>query len=145
MKALFDTSVLVAAILTGHPAYRACLPYLKQAQSGQITGMVATHTLAEVYAVLTRIPQARISPSLAQTLIADNLQAFQKVPLAEADYQAAISLMVANNLPGGGIYDALIAQVATKTQADALLTLNPDHFTRLGADIANKVINLLTQ
>lgn len=43
------------------------------------------------------------------------------------------------------IYDALIAQVATKTQADALLTLNPDHFTRLGADIADKVINLLPQ
>lgn len=145
MKAVFDTSVLVAAMLTGHPAYAACLPYLKQAQVGQITGIIATHTLAELYAVLTRIPQARISPKLAQNLITDNLQAFQKVPLTKADYQAAIDLMVANQLPGGGIYDALIAQVATTTQADVLLTLNPRHFSRLGPNIAEKVTSLLPQ
>lgn len=139
MKAVFDTSVLVAAMLTGHPAYAACLPYLKQAQAGQITGIIATHTLAELYAVLPRIPQARISPKLAQTLITDNLQAFQKVLLTEADYQAAIDLMVINKLPGGGIYDALIAQVAQKTTADTLLTLNPKHFERLSKEMAYKV------
>jgi predicted nucleic acid-binding protein len=104
-----------------------------------MSGLVAAHTLAELYAVLTRIPQARITPSLAQQLIADNLKAFEIISLTAEDYQAAIDLMVANNLPGGGIYDALIAQVAEKTKADTLLTLNPKHFTRLGESIAAKV------
>jgi predicted nucleic acid-binding protein len=139
MKAVFDTSTLVAAILTGHPSYGACLPYLQQAQSGQIEGFIAAHTLAELYAVLTRMPQANISPSLAQQLIADNLQALETVPLVVDDYGAAIDLMVANNLPGGGIYDALIAQIAARMKAEILLTLNPRHFIRLGEFIAAKV------
>ncbi len=139
MKAIFDTSILVAAILTGHPCYGVCLPYLQQAQSGQIHGIVAAHTLAELYAVLTRIPKANISPSLAQQLMADNLQALETVPLVADDYRAAIDLMVANNLAGGGIYDALIAQIAFRIKAEILLTLNPKHFTRLGETIAAKV------
>ncbi len=34
--------------------------------------------------------------------------------------------MVSLNLPGGGIYDALIAQAALKANVDRLLTLNPN-------------------
>jgi predicted nucleic acid-binding protein len=51
---------------------------------------------------------------------------------------AEIAQMVALNLPGGGIFDALIAQAALKANADILLTLNFNHFTRLGEVIANK-------
>jgi hypothetical protein len=47
--------------------------------------------------------------------------------------------MVGLNLPGGGIFDALIAQVALKAKVDILLTLNPSHFTQLGKDLAQKV------
>jgi predicted nucleic acid-binding protein len=73
MKYLFDTSVLVAAILTGHNSYQTCLPLLQQAQTRQIDGLISTHTLAELYSVLTRIPQTKITPILAQELIHDNL------------------------------------------------------------------------
>jgi predicted nucleic acid-binding protein len=44
--------------------------------------------------------------------------------------------MVALKLPGGGIFDALIAQAALKAKVDILFTLNPNHFTRLGEAIA---------
>lgn len=47
--------------------------------------------------------------------------------------------MVGLNLPGGGIYDALIAQAALKGNVDRLLTLNPNDFVRLGEDIASLV------
>ena len=47
--------------------------------------------------------------------------------------------MVSLNLPGGGIFDALIAQAALKGNAEVLLTLNAKHFTRLGAEIASLV------
>ncbi|QYO64936.1 hypothetical protein [Leptolyngbya sp. 7M] len=47
--------------------------------------------------------------------------------------------MVKLNFPGGGIFDALIAQAAFKVSADQLLTLNSNHFTRLDAPIAQIV------
>jgi predicted nucleic acid-binding protein len=47
--------------------------------------------------------------------------------------------MVSLNLPGGGIYDALIAQAAIKANVDVLLTLNANDFTRLGEDVAQLV------
>lgn len=139
MKALFDTSVLVASFLSGHSQHSVSLPYLKQAQAHQIQGYISTHTLAELYSVLTRIPQAQIPPALAQQLITDNLQTFEAVALNRTEYDAAIGLMVQLQLPGGGIFDALIAQAALKIEADRLLTLNPKHFTRLGEPIRTKV------
>ncbi len=139
MKVLFDTSVLVAAFLTGHHQHSNCLPYLKQVQLGHLRGYIATHTLAELYSVLTRIPKTSISPALAQQLITDNLQHFNSVPLTSADYDAAINRMVQLQIPGGGIFDALIAQAAITINADRLFTLNPKHFVRLGDPIGPKV------
>ena len=43
------------------------------------------------------------------------------------------------NLPGGGIFDALIAQAAVKASVDVLLTLNPKHFVRLGDEVSSIV------
>ncbi|MEP6518940.1 hypothetical protein [Microcoleus vaginatus] len=47
--------------------------------------------------------------------------------------------MVSLNLPGGGIYDGLIAQAARKAGVDVLLTINPNDFTRLGDDVRELV------
>ena len=105
----------------------------------QIQGYIATHSLAEVYAVLTRLPiRPRISPNLAQRLIRENLVKFEIVPLTDEDYQMAIAQMVSLNL-SGGIYDVLIAQAAVKAKVNRLLTLNPNHFLRLGEAVARLV------
>jgi hypothetical protein len=45
--------------------------------------------------------------------------------------------MASLTLPGGGIFDALIAQAALKAEVNGLLTLNPDDFTRLSPEIAS--------
>jgi predicted nucleic acid-binding protein len=139
MKALFDTSVLVAAILNGHQQHQPCLAILQQAQTQQIQGLICVHSLAELYSVLTRIPQTKVQPLLAQTLINENLQAFEFIALTTEDYAAAIDLMVQHQLMGGGIFDALIAQAALKADSDLLLTLNPNHFSRLGDAVARRV------
>ncbi len=140
MRTLFDTSVLVAAFEVSHPRHTVCLPWLQQAQTEQIQGLIATHTLAEVYAVLTRLPvRPRIFPELAQRLITENLERFEVIPLTTEDYQMVLAQLVNLNLTGGGIYDALIAQAAVKAEVNTLLTLNPNHFTRLGEDIARLV------
>jgi predicted nucleic acid-binding protein len=137
MKILFDTSVLVAASLTQHPEHPTCFPQLQSAERGQVEGYLSTHSLAETYSILTRLPiQPRMSPSDAEIVIADLLHYLQVVSLDQHDYQAAIACMVALKLPGGGIFDALIAQAALKAEVDALFTLNPKHFTRLGPAIA---------
>ncbi|MBW4474080.1 MAG: hypothetical protein KME45_27455 [Stenomitos rutilans HA7619-LM2] len=87
--------------------------------------------------MITRMPsQPRMSPQEAKTLIENHLQYLEAIPLETANYQAAIAQMTALNLPGGGIFDALIAQAALKVAADQILTLNPRHFTRLDAAIA---------
>jgi predicted nucleic acid-binding protein len=132
--------VLVAAFEVSHPRHTVCLPWLQQAQTEQIQGLIATHTLAELYSVLTRLPvRPRISPELAQRLISENLERFEVIPLTTEDYQMVLAQMVNLNLTGGGIYDALIAQAAVKAEANTLLTLNPNHFTRLGEDMARLV------
>ena len=132
--------MLVAAFEVSHPRHTVCLPWLQQAQTEQIQGLIATHTLAELYSVLTRLPvRPRISPELAQRLISENLERFEVIPLTTEDYQMVLAQMVNLNLTGGGIYDALIAQAAVKAEANTLLTLNPNHFTRLGEDMARLV------
>ncbi|MBD2338794.1 PIN domain-containing protein [Calothrix sp. FACHB-156] len=140
MKILFDTSVLVSAIVTSHPQHSACFSKLEAAESKQIQGFISTHSLAETYSVITRLPiQPRINPQEAQSIIVDISQYLQAVPLLVNEYQAAIAQMVSLNLPGGGIFDALIAQAALKAEVDVLLTLNPNHFSRLGTAIAQVV------
>jgi predicted nucleic acid-binding protein len=140
VKVFFDTSTLVAALVVQHPSHLVCLPRLLRVQGGQDSGLVSTHSLAELYSVLTRLPyRPRIHPGDAQRLMVENLKAFDKIQLDESDYERAIAQMVECNLPGGGIFDALIAQAALKRDADALLTLNLKHFVRLSADIARRV------
>jgi predicted nucleic acid-binding protein len=140
MKVLFDTSVLVPAFEVSHPRHGVCLSWLQRAQEKEIDGYLSTHTFAELYSVLTRLPvRSPISPVLAQRLIDENLHLFVAIPLTVDNYQQAIACMVRLNLPGGGIFDALIAQAALKAEVDILLTLNPNHFTRLGEDVARQV------
>lgn len=78
---------------------------LQAAKTAQIKGYQSTHSLAEIYSVLTRMPiQPCISPQDAQRLIESHLQYLEPIVLEQADYQAAISLMTQFNLPGGGIF-----------------------------------------
>lgn len=141
VKALFDTSVLVSAFLVNHPKHQSCTPWLHEVKTRQIQGTIATHTFAETYSVLTRLPiSPRISPTIARQLIRENLKEFEVISLVAEDYQRVIDQMVVLNLTGGAIYDALIAQAAIKAKVDLLLTLNPDHFTRLGDEIAQLIL-----
>lgn len=64
------------------------------------------------------------------------MQYLEVIPLFSNDYQIAIAQMATLNIPGGGIFDALIAQAALKAEVSVILTLNPNHFTRLGSSFA---------
>lgn len=138
-KVLFDTSSLVPAFLEDHPLHTLGLSWLEQVLREEILGYVSIHALAELYAVLTRIPrQPRLLPSEVETLLG-NLIKFEKVSLDADDYINVIRKLVTLNLSGGVIYDALIAQAALKAKVDLLLTANPKDFLRLGHDVATIV------
>lgn len=140
VKVLFDTSILVSAFVVSHPHHQSCADWLDRAKVGEMDGFVATHTLAETYSVLTRLPlRPRISAHLAQQLITENLERLETVPLEAKDYHVVMTNMVSLNLTGGSIYDALIAEAAINVGVDILLTLNPRDFIRFGDTIAQIV------
>jgi predicted nucleic acid-binding protein len=140
-RALFDTSVLVAGMVSGHPDFTLAQPLLHRVATGKLTGLISTHSLAETFAVLTRLPlKPMIGPHVARKILEENLKHFEKVPLLEADYLAVIARLEGLQFSGGAIYDALIAQAALKAQATVLYSFNVAHFVRLGADVAKLVV-----
>jgi predicted nucleic acid-binding protein len=140
VKILFDTSVLVAGILVKHPHHFACWSYLEKVKKGEIKGVIVTHTLAELFSVISAFPsQPRFSPQITQRLIKENLQEFEIISLTETDYYQVMENMVNLGFTGGAIYDSLIAHCAVKINVDKILTLNSKHFIRLGNSIAQLV------
>ncbi|MGG6270037.1 type II toxin-antitoxin system VapC family toxin [Leptolyngbya sp. AN03gr2] len=140
MNVLYDASVLIAALLIEHENHNLALSRLEMARQGVVKGYVSTHSLAELYSVMTRLPlPLRVLPDEAEAAIVDLLDYLEPVPLFADEYQQAIRRMVTLKLVGGGIFDAVIAQAALKAEVEQLLTFNPKDFTRLGDEIASIV------
>ncbi len=128
---LFDTSVLIAAILEKHPNHEKAFCWLKAASHGKIGFCISSHTLAELFAVLTGMPASpKITPSQAKLLIEKNTEKARVVDINEKDYRAVIALLSELNMPGGIIYDALTAYAAKKAKAEYVLTFNESDFRR---------------
>jgi len=126
---LFDSSVLVAAIIEKHPHHEKAFPWLKDAVRGKIGYVISTHTLAELFSVLTGMPASpKISPSQAKLLIEKNTETAKTIDLNAKDYHNVISLLAELNLSGGIIYDALSAYAAKKAGTDYILTFNHNDF-----------------
>src|SRR5437899_4686508 len=103
MGDLLDTSVLVAAMVESHPAHDRALPWLQRVRDGSDAGLVAAHSLAELYAILTTLPvRPRISPATAGELIRTNVLAyFEVVSLDAADYAEVIQRLESLDIQGG--------------------------------------------
>ncbi len=133
MTVLFDTSVLVPALvdqLSNHESSFACfLDYT----SDPHTGVCSTHALAECYAVLTTLPLARpVTPADARTLIRETLLSRLRVAELQTEtYRAAIEGVAEMGRPGGAIYDALHVQVARAMRCQRIYTYNLRHFRPL--------------
>lgn len=114
MKVMFDTSLLVAGMVEPHPMHERALPWLKRARSGELELFVASHTLAELYAVLTALPVSpRISPGAAWRLICEDVITPARVTsISPSDYGAAVRRVADLGLSGGIIYDAIITRAA---------------------------------
>ena len=133
MKVLFDTSVLVATLIEHHPAHERALPWFRQAKEGKLDLIISSHTLAELYAVLSTLPVSpKISPGIAWRLIQENIeQTATLASLTASEYLSTIRRVSELGVSGGAVYDALIAKAAQKAEVDKVLTLNPGDFKRV--------------
>ncbi len=136
MKTLFDTSVLVAALVEQHPKHERAIPWLSRAKAEKFEFIVASHSLAELYAVLNTLPLApKISTSVAWRLISDNIESKAKVvSLSPTEYSSIIKKLSEKGLSGGIVYDASIVGVAQKSKVERIITLNRKHFRKVWYD-----------
>lgn len=102
MRVLLDPSVLVAALVRSHPRHVESQPWLARVLAGEHELVLATHTLAELHAVLTTLPvRPRISPKTAQRLREDNLPpGTELVALDITDYREVLRRVVDLSLSG---------------------------------------------
>ncbi len=81
----------------------------------------------------------RASPDEALLFLNDVRDRLTLVALDEAEYFKVLEGAVANGIAGGTTYDALIAQCASKAEAQTLYTWNIKHFTRLGEWVTSRL------
>ncbi len=138
MKSFFDTSVLVATFVEVHEHHERSFALFTDAD--RRTACCAAHSLAELYATLTRLPgKARLNADQA-LLFLDSVEArLEIVALDAREYRQAIQDAANVGIVGGTIYDALIGWCALKSRATRIYTWDVADFQRLGAEIAEKV------
>jgi predicted nucleic acid-binding protein len=138
LKWFFDTSVLIPAFVEDHRDHDRCLA--AYAPSNKRIACCAAHSLAEVYAGVTRLPGAfRASPEQAILFLSDLEDHLTIISLDGAEYSAAIRHASANGIVGATIYDALLAACAIKARAETIYTDNERHFRMFGPEVASRV------
>jgi predicted nucleic acid-binding protein len=105
--------------------------------------VVSSHSLAEVYAVLTRLPATpRITPQAAWQFLETNVLSCAVVVVLQGHhYRELIEQAARNGLAGGTVYDAIIAKAAEAAGVDYLLTLNVTHFQRVWQAGAARIVS----
>jgi predicted nucleic acid-binding protein len=142
MKALLDTSVLVAALVEPHPEHLRALPWLAKAKSRSTELVISSHTIAELYAVLSTLPVSpRITPGFAWRLIHESIEPHVSiVSLTSSEYIATVRHLSEIGLSGGAVYDALIVKAAQKAVADRIVTFNVNDFKRVWPEGASGIV-----
>jgi len=136
VKLSFDTSTLVASLVSHHPHHDACWPWFETVVRGEHEGNLCVHVLVELYATLTVLP-VRPAPTpteVRQILQGSVLPHFKTVELRTRDYVRALDLVSQRLLRSGAVFDALIEIAARKSSSNHLVTLNTNDFKRLCDD-----------
>ena len=143
MKVFCDTNVLIAAFLTDHPHHQAARPVIERVKAKTDEGFLAAHSLAESYAVLTRLPGSnQVSPAVAWQLIHENaIKNFTLVTLTPKDYSKTLEEAASNGVEGGKVYDALLLAAAAKSGAERIYTFNVSHFQSIAdQDVRKRIV-----
>ena len=133
MRALLDTSVLVAGLVEAHGRHAGAFPWLQRIRHDDVQGMISAHSIVETYAVLSTLPVTpRIAPAAAWALVEHTILPFvQAVELTAQETGIVVQRLSRQGLAGGVVYDALIAEAAVKGGAECIVTLNVSDFRRV--------------
>ncbi len=131
-----DTSCLVAALCAWHEHHERTVSELGIRARDREELVVAADSLAETYAVLTRLPSPhRLGAEDAMTLLEANWRTTSGVHLTVEETWRALRGAQQLGVAGGQTYDAIIAACASKAGAATLVTWNLNHFTAFGETI----------
>ena len=138
MKYFFDTSVLVSVALLNDSRHGTSLSAYLRADPK--TACCAAHSLAEIYATLTRLPgNHRLAADQALLFLDEIRSRLQIIALDSVEYYECIKSAVAEDIVGGTIYDMLLARCAVKVGAEVIYSWDARDFARLGQEIAKRV------
>lgn len=138
MKVFFDTSVLVAAFIGGHPQHRPSLEALAAAKPSEAA--CGAHSLAEVYSVVTRMPlRPQITGDQALLFIEEITSRLTVITLNGNGYRAALADGASRGITGGRVYDALLLRCADLSGADTIYTWKVGHFQAIAPHLAERI------
>lgn len=115
---------------------------VERLSSSQDEGSVGAHNLAEVYAVLTRLPiSPRIQPRDAAKIVEDNIgKLLKSVGLTPPEYLSVVRSAADQGISGGAIYDLLLLTCAEKAGAERIYTFNVQEFRKLAPRLADRIM-----
>ena len=138
MRGFFDSSVLVPLFYRDHVNHGPSQELF--IQFNRSTGCCGAHSLAEVYATLTRMPgKRRITGEQAMLFIGNIRERLSIIALDPEEYAEALTASAARGIIGGTIYDAMLAHCALKSKAQAIYTWNTRHYALCGQEVASRV------
>lgn len=138
-----DTSVLLGGLIDLGPASKAAQALFDGLGSGRLPHpRTAWHCCLEFYAVATRLPdEYRLAPSDAHALLeAEVLGRFAIVDLPARSRRAFLRACGREEVRGGRLYDAHVAEIAQASGARMIVTENVRHFASLerhGVQVVN--------
>jgi len=139
LSTFFDTSVLIPIFMEEHEHHERSLAAFLAADKTSDT--CATHSLAEIYATMTRLPgRHRLTGDQVMLFIENIRERLKLVGLTGEEYYEALKEASANRIYGGTIYDLLIARCAVKAKAETIYTWNLRHFEQFDGDIAERLL-----
>lgn len=141
MKAAFDTSVLVAALVPSHVHHARAYPWLNAVGSGALSGVVSAHALAEMFSVMTKIPLSPpITPAQGAQMIERLRPFFLVVEEDEGVAAAAVARCAAVGAATGAVFDAIHIVTAERAGVDVVVTFNERHFRRLSTTTTPRIV-----
>ena len=95
MKIVFDTNVIVSALIVSHPLNSSTVDWFKKVVSGEVKGIISDHSLAELYSTLTSLPvYPQITSEIAYKLISHNVyKNFRIIEFTKQDYKKVLEII----------------------------------------------------
>jgi predicted nucleic acid-binding protein len=125
----------VAAVCAWHRHHDATRREIERRDAAGEKLVLAAHSLAEAFSVLTRLPEPhRLRSDDALALIEANWGETRLVALAATDYRATLRRCRDAGIGGGAAFDALIAACARKARVATLVTWDVEGFERFLED-----------